>query len=54
MPDARLATRITEETMRRLWIQRAQTGRTIQELVEQALREFLTECEVTQNEMLGA
>ena len=50
MPDTALTTRVTEETYRRLKVQAAQSRRTIQEIVEQALREFLAELEMAQNE----
>lgn len=55
MPDTALTTRVTEETYRRLKVQAAQTRRTIQEIVEAALRQYLAQLELpTVKELLEA
>lgn len=45
MPDERLTTRVEAATLRRLKIEAAMSGQTIQELVEAALVELLDERE---------
>jgi hypothetical protein len=41
MPEQRMTTRVEEDTFRRLRMESALTGETIQELVQRALVEFL-------------
>ena len=41
MPDTALTTRVTEETLRRLKLEAVLSGRTIRDLVESALDEYL-------------
>lgn len=50
MPDTRLATRISEETFKRLKVASAYYGRTMQELVEDAIQDFLTVLDASKDE----
>lgn len=46
MEPKRLTTRITEETHRRLKVQAAYYGRSMEEIIEEALQEWLTAVEL--------
>lgn len=54
MPDTRLATRVSEETFRRLKVASAYYGRSMQELVDEALSDFLEVLEATAKETESA
>lgn len=50
MESKRLGTRITEDTHRRMKVQAAYTGRSMEEIVEEAIRDWLDVAELAQKE----